>query len=55
MLERPADAGELKTYLIMERITPPSMPFAALRNGELSHSLGMSELGIFSYVFTQNV
>jgi hypothetical protein len=54
MLDKPTEAGELKTYLIMERITPPSMPFAALRNGELTHSQGMSELGIFSYVFTQN-
>lgn len=38
MLGNPSEAGELKTYLIMERITPPSMQFAALRNGELNHT-----------------
>lgn len=54
MLENPKEAGELLTYLIMERITPPSIPFTALRNGELHHAIGMAELGIFSYVFTKN-
>jgi glutathione synthase len=54
MLENPKEAGELKTYLIMERITPPTIPFSALKNGNLDHSKGMAELGIFSYVFTKN-
>ena len=54
MLENPKEAGELKTYLIMERITPPTIPFSALKNGNLEHTQGMSELGIFSYVFTKN-
>ncbi len=54
MLENPKEAGELLTYLIMERINPPSVPFMSLRAGELKVQQGMSELGIFSHVFTKN-
>jgi glutathione synthase len=35
MLENPDEAGELLTYLIMERINPPSITFASLRAGNL--------------------
>jgi hypothetical protein len=36
LLDNPKEAGELLTYLIMERINPPTIQFAALRNGELN-------------------
>jgi len=38
----------------MERINPPSVDFVAMRNGELQFSKGLSELGIFSYVISNN-
>lgn len=31
MLDKPEEAGELLTYLIMERIFPPMIKFASLR------------------------
>ena len=54
MLENPAEAGEMRTYLIMERINPPVIKFTCVRDGILQPCDGMSELGIFSYVFTKN-
>jgi len=54
MLEKPQEAGELLTYLVMERIRPPMVKFTSLRNGKLLVDDGLSELGIFSCVFTKN-
>jgi glutathione synthase len=52
MLDKPEEAGELLTYLIMERIVPPVIKFTSLRSGEIAVNDGLSELGIFSCVFT---
>jgi len=54
MLQKPEEAGELLTYLIMERIVPPMIKFTSLRQGEIAVNDGLSELGIFSCVFTKN-
>lgn len=54
MLQNPAEAGEMRTYLIMERINPPVIKFTCVRDGVLQPCDGMSELGIFSYIFTKN-
>ena len=54
MLEKPDEAGELVTYLVMERIEPPLIKFASLRMGKLEVNDGLSELGIFSCVFSKN-
>lgn len=55
MLDKPEESGELVTYLIMERIVPPMIKFTSLRNGEIAVTDGLSELGIFSCVFSKNL
>jgi len=52
IINSPEDAGELLTYLIMERINPPILKFLCLKNGETQICEGLSELGIYSSIFT---
>ncbi len=52
IIYNPEQAGELLTYLIMERINPPMLKFLCIKNGEIKVCEGLSELGIFSSVFT---
>ena len=54
LLANPQNAGELRTYLLMERIRPPIGKFACLRAGKMSICDGLSEMSVFSVVFTKN-
>jgi len=54
MVERPDQASELRTYLIMERINPPKVRQIQMRNGETKVLDCISELGIFSSIFMKN-
>ena len=54
MVARPDEAGELRTYLIMERINPPTVKQIQMRNGETKVLNCISELGIFSSIFVRN-
>jgi hypothetical protein len=54
MVLNPDQAGEMRTYLIMERINPPTLKQIQMRNGETKILDCISELGIFSSIFVKN-
>jgi len=54
MLQKPDQAAEMRTYLIMERINPPKVKQIQMRNGETKILDCISELGIFSSIFVEN-
>lgn len=45
---------ELQSYLLMEKINPPMIPACHMRNGELQITESLSEMGIYSMIFTKN-
>lgn len=54
MVQKPDQVGEMRTYLIMERINPPKIKQIQMRNGETKILDCISELGIFSSIFVKN-
>jgi len=50
-LQDPSKRDELSTYIIMERINPPTIKAWMLRNGAINTCQSLSEIGIYSCLF----